>query len=895
MNEEVKQLHSLVDILIHWSQLKAPANKAVTVEQYARTHTNSVQRLAQLLYDLSRFSSKARRHQLRALATAWPNYAELHTHFTERFGQIRVEIFSTFITCLASPDDQDRRVALLNVANQELACPITLNQLSDHQGSIARACGELLLSPLHPIPSESSDVLTLKDTLRAFPNGVGIPLPVFIRSQIPFALRLELAMGVVALIADLHRQREYPTNITPSKLWINADFEFEINASPIQELSAYSPPEVNSEEPARSEGNVWSIATIIFEMITREHLFKAKTKEGLERLIKTSKLSVEHQLIPAEIQALLERALSRKEDRRFYSAVELRSVFLNAYRRWRAYLRHLDRHQIWVKVTEDQRFLTQLEGVREFSRERRLKALSKALPYLDYLEQEPLEALLGMVLEGGLSVEAAMAQVQEKSREIEEQEAALADAEDARRSDTQEEFLAHLTPVFTNFDVLVEASEQRADSQHMERKAKRRGHWRKLQEQSQEKQSKALFTLTILLSIVLLVAGGIYYLISLPQKLRSDHYEKVKSTVVKSSDAMVIQPLKFLAPMMEKELDLVDPTSDPVSAKIAEDQRTEHIETIKFKWRKVNGPHYEYLLSQTEVTTAQYQACVEAGACPEIRTPDRDHPDFQLCNGHRTDVPNEPMNCVTWSEAMAFAKWVGGSLPTIAEWRWAALSEGVSKTYPWAYREQNHPWVSQLISLSEADCSRVIMYGVPTQGQVAKAGCGRGATTPVCSRLAGASAQGLCDLLGNVGEWVLDRKEVNFESLTARDQAKACLNDEQLQRVYRAQGFTPVDSDQTADTPEQGGAMAGGAESGGSNDADEKMAGGHIATSNASDTSDTAVPTVEQLNEELIDLPSCVHVGGDYASKRVSVDSQSRVTWAFKSAKVGFRVWRKAQ
>ena len=90
--------------------------------------------------------------------------------------------------------------------------------------------------------------------------------------------------------------------------------------------------------------------------------------------------------------------------------------------------------------------------------------------------------------------------------------------------------------------------------------------------------------------------------------------------------------------------------------------------------------------------------------------------------------------------------------------------------------------------------------------------------------------------------------------------------------------------------------MAGGAEAGGSNEADEKMTGGHTVASNAAGASDvTEAPTVEQLNEELIDLPSCVHVGGDYASKSVSVDSQSRVTWAFKSAKVGFRVWRKAQ
>jgi formylglycine-generating enzyme required for sulfatase activity len=35
-------------------------------------------------------------------------------------------------------------------------------------------------------------------------------------------------------------------------------------------------------------------------------------------------------------------------------------------------------------------------------------------------------------------------------------------------------------------------------------------------------------------------------------------------------------------------------------------------------------------------------------------------------------------------------------------------------------------------------------------------GCGRGATWPVCSKPGGSSAQGVCDLIGNVREWVAD-------------------------------------------------------------------------------------------------------------------------------------------
>ena len=35
-------------------------------------------------------------------------------------------------------------------------------------------------------------------------------------------------------------------------------------------------------------------------------------------------------------------------------------------------------------------------------------------------------------------------------------------------------------------------------------------------------------------------------------------------------------------------------------------------------------------------------------------------------------------------------------------------------------------------------------------------GCGQGRTWPVCSKPRGNTAQGLCDLAGNVGEWVED-------------------------------------------------------------------------------------------------------------------------------------------
>ena len=137
-----------------------------------------------------------------------------------------------------------------------------------------------------------------------------------------------------------------------------------------------------------------------------------------------------------------------------------------------------------------------------------------------------------------------------------------------------------------------------------------------------------------------------------------------------------------------------------------------------------------FALSKTEVTVGQYRACVEAGACPAPDT-------GGFCNWSQSGRDEHPINCVDWGQASAFAKWAGGRLPSEAEWEYAARSGGKAQTYPWGS--------------AKADCSRAVMDDGSGNG------CGRGdATWPVCSKPAGNTAQGLCDMAGNVWEWVED-------------------------------------------------------------------------------------------------------------------------------------------
>ena len=76
-----------------------------------------------------------------------------------------------------------------------------------------------------------------------------------------------------------------------------------------------------------------------------------------------------------------------------------------------------------------------------------------------------------------------------------------------------------------------------------------------------------------------------------------------------------------------------------------------------------------------------------------------------------------------------------GRLPSEAEWEYAARSQGQDRDYPWGS--------------SEPSCDEAVM----SDGGY---GCGTERTFQVCSKPAGDTDQGLCDMTGNVEEWVQD-------------------------------------------------------------------------------------------------------------------------------------------
>jgi formylglycine-generating enzyme required for sulfatase activity len=177
----------------------------------------------------------------------------------------------------------------------------------------------------------------------------------------------------------------------------------------------------------------------------------------------------------------------------------------------------------------------------------------------------------------------------------------------------------------------------------------------------------------------------------------------------------------------------------------------------------------DFYMSKTEVTVGQYRMCVDAGVCSKPN--DKDWSEY--CNWGYRDRDEYPINCVDWKQARTFAKWVGGDLPSEAQWEYASKSEGRDIKYTWGD--------------TEATCEYAVMYDD-------EVGCGRDHTWEVCSKTVGNTVQGLCDMGGNVWEWVVDEWHDSYRGAPSDDigwcSNRGCNSNTLDHRVSRGGGWT---------------------------------------------------------------------------------------------------------
>ena len=171
-------------------------------------------------------------------------------------------------------------------------------------------------------------------------------------------------------------------------------------------------------------------------------------------------------------------------------------------------------------------------------------------------------------------------------------------------------------------------------------------------------------------------------------------------------------------------------------------------------------------IMKTEVTVGLWRSCVAAGKCTEPKT-------GRYYNWGTSGREQHPVNGVSWEQSQAFTSWVGkgARLCSEAEWEYAARSGGTDRKYPWGD--------------DDATCARAVMDDSRTTGGAGSEtdGCGEDRTWPVCSKPRGNSTQGVCDLGGNVWEWVQDWYHASYSG--APTDGSAWENPAGSSRVFR--------------------------------------------------------------------------------------------------------------
>jgi formylglycine-generating enzyme required for sulfatase activity len=208
------------------------------------------------------------------------------------------------------------------------------------------------------------------------------------------------------------------------------------------------------------------------------------------------------------------------------------------------------------------------------------------------------------------------------------------------------------------------------------------------------------------------------------------------------------------------------------------------VKLLPYKWehKRTVPPTFsttkvkEYYISKAEITVGQYRKCVNAGDCyasSAFSPGGCNWADWWKWWAHE----DHPMNCVTWGDANNFAKWIGGSLPTEAQWK-KALS--TNQKFPWG---NDVPSCKYTVMAKKYEVGDELLLGYFQNldnvlidyydgSDKRIGGCGKAGTWRGCSKDLDVTNGKVCDMYGNVSEWILDKKKNDGYSFSASDKAE---------------------------------------------------------------------------------------------------------------------------
>ena len=183
----------------------------------------------------------------------------------------------------------------------------------------------------------------------------------------------------------------------------------------------------------------------------------------------------------------------------------------------------------------------------------------------------------------------------------------------------------------------------------------------------------------------------------------------------------------------------------------------EGAKAVRVRCGLISGRQFGRFVDETGYkTTAEKEGSshVWTGYNTWVKTPGADWQHPSGPDSTVSGLDDHPVVAVSWYDAQAYCRWVGGRLPTEAEWEKAARGTE-SRHWPWG-----DSWSCAAGNFDDE-----------TTLDPATTGCrdGYARTAPAGTYPQGTSPYGVYDLAGNISEWVADWYDAGYYARSAAD------------------------------------------------------------------------------------------------------------------------------